>query len=97
MNKRQLRSIHCIQTTTGVIKQLAEYEMQHGIKQKRKHAIESLYGSLVLHAHKLGLDVPRLGTFYKPDEYVTHCDSIMAQIEQKYGTEVLASQNTNKE
>ena len=45
---------------------------------------------MVVHAHKLGLDVPRLGTFYQPDEYVANCDSMLTQIEQKYGAEALA-------
>jgi len=87
MNQQQQRSIQAIQTNTTTIKQIAEQERQRGISQKRKRAIESLYASVVLHAHKLGLDVPRLSVFYKPDEYLANCDAILKQIEQKDGTE----------
>lgn len=85
MNKQQQRSIHAIQTNVAILKKIAEQEQQHGISQKRKRAIESFYGSVVLHAQKLHLDVPGLSTFYKPDEYVANCDAILQQIEERYG------------
>ena len=90
MNKQHIRSIHAIQTNAAIINQIADQERQRGISQARKHAIESFYRSVVGHAHKLGLDVPHLSTFYQPEEYVAHCNTMLAQIEQKYGSKTLA-------
>ncbi len=84
MNKQQQRSIHAIQINAALVKKIAEQE-RHGLSQARKRAIESFYSSVVLHAHKLGLQVPPLGTFYNPDEYVANCDAILRQIEERYG------------
>src|SRR5579875_1140471 len=84
MNKQQQRSIHAIQINAALVKKIAEQE-RHGLSQARKRAIESFYSSVALHAHKLGLQVPPLGTFYKPDEYVNNCDAILRQIEERYG------------
>ena len=93
MNKQHLRKVHSIQTNVAIIKQIAAQELQHGSSQARKHAIESFYSSVTLHAQKLGLAVPRLGTFYQPEEYIVNCDSMLTQIEQKYGTEALAPES----
>jgi len=97
MNKQHLRSIHAIQTNAAIIKQIADQELQRGISQARKRAIESFYSSVVGHAHKLGLDVPHLGTFYKPEEYAAHCDNIIRQIAQKYGAAALAPESKKGE
>lgn len=85
MNKQQLRSMHAIQTNVAILKKVAEQEQRNGSSQNRKRAIESFYSSVILHAHKLGLDVPPLGTFYRPDEYVANSDAILRQIEERYG------------
>lgn len=85
MNKQQLRSMHAIQTNAAILKKVAEQEQRNGSSQNRKRAIESFYSSVILHAHKLGLDVPPLGIFYRPDEYVANCDAILRQIEEQYG------------
>lgn len=85
MNKQQRRSIHAIQTNAAILKKVAEQEQKNGVNQRRKRAIESFYSSVVLHAQKLSLDVPHLSTFYKPDEYVANCDTILRQVEERYG------------
>jgi hypothetical protein len=88
MNKHQRHAFETIRTNRALIQRLAEQE-QKSFSQKRKHTIESCYSSIVLHAHKLGLDIPPLGTFYRPDVYVANCTQILCQLEAKYGTNVL--------
>jgi len=89
MNKQQRHAIDAITTNAAVITRIAAQE-QKGFSRNRKHAIEACYSSVTLHAHKLGLDVPRLGTFYNPDEYLSHCEQLLQQIAAKYGTVALA-------
>jgi hypothetical protein len=85
MNKQQRHSIHLIKTNVAILKKIAEQEQRNGISQNRKRAIEAFYSSVILHAQKLALDVPPLSTFYNPEEYVANCDTIIRQIEERYG------------
>ncbi len=96
MNKQQLRSIHAIQTNVAILKKVAEQEQRNGLSQNRKRAMESFYSSVVLHAHKLGLDVPPLSTFYNPEEYVANCDAILRQIEERYGEKTADASSTRR-
>jgi hypothetical protein len=79
MNEHQCHSYETIRTNCAVIQRLAQRE-QHGFSQQRKHTIEACYSSVILHAHKLGLSVPPLGPFYRPDAYVATCDALLRQL-----------------
>lgn len=79
MNTQQRHAVKAIQTNCTMIQRLAAQERK-GSSQKRKHTIEACYSSVVLHAHKLRLTVPPLGTFYRPEVYIANCDAILLQL-----------------
>lgn len=82
MNKQQQHSIEVINAQIALILRTAEQE-QKRFSFARKKTIEAAYSSLILHARKLGLHVPQLSTFYKPEEYVQHCQMILSELHRR--------------
>ena len=83
MNKQQQHSLDVIKAQAAFILRMAELERKR-LSFARKRKMEKSYSSLVLHASKLGLHIPSLGTYYKPEEYIQNCTILLTQLQQQY-------------
>jgi hypothetical protein len=71
MNKAQANSVLRIKQAIDLIERTAPPELKR-FSQKRKRDMEQAWSSLTLHAHKIGIKTPNMGTWYRPQEYLSH-------------------------
>ena len=64
-------SIERLAASIQIIEDLAPKEQKREARRRRK-AMEQAYESMRLHAGKLGIELPRLSTFYFPEQYLAH-------------------------
>lgn len=81
MTKAQIHSIERIKLNARIIEENVAKELEREARQ-RKRAIESAYQSLTTHAHKLNISLPRLSTFYDPQQYLDHTRHILKRVEE---------------
>jgi len=87
LNSAQQRSVERIRVAVRQIEELVPQELQRQAQQ-RKHQLETAFSSLSLHAHKLGLQVPALSTYYNPQQYLDHARAIVGQLRIAHGVSV---------
>jgi hypothetical protein len=75
-------SLMRIRRAIAIIEELAPLEQKRESKSRRK-SMEKTYESLTLHADKLGMSIPRLSTFYRPEQYLEHARIMRSQLEPR--------------
>lgn len=80
MTKAREESLKRIRQAIATIEQLVLLEQKH-ISMQRKKQMENAYASLSLHAHKLGIQLPQLSTFYRPEQYLSHARLVADKLE----------------
>lgn len=50
----------------------------------RRKTLAKAYESMQTHAHHLGIRPPQLGTYYKPEQYLKHANTVLAQVDKLY-------------
>jgi hypothetical protein len=48
--------------------------------EARKHKMEKAYKSIRIHADRLGIEMPRLGIFYSPSQYLAHARFVVEKL-----------------
>ena len=66
---------------------MARLILQNQKGDKAKRDFESHYSSMVTHAQKLGIELPRLGTYFDPAEYKEHAQTVIDAIDKLQPTE----------
>lgn len=79
MTKKVKYSLKCMRQAITIIEELAPKEQK---KQsfKRKHQMENAYATLQCHGGRLNLEVPQLGTFYIPEQYLANARMLASQL-----------------
>jgi hypothetical protein len=72
MTKAQLNSVNRLKQAIELIEKTAPIELKRR-SRARKRTMENAWSSLTTHAYKLGFDVPKLGVWYDPQQYLDHC------------------------
>jgi hypothetical protein len=86
--QKQSNSLIRIRRAIETIQQTAPAEIERESRDRR-HTIESAYQSVVTHAHHLGIRPPQLGTYYKPEQYLAHANTVLAQVNNLYDESIV--------
>jgi len=81
MSKAYEQSLQRIHQATQTIERLVPLEQKRTSMQRKKQ-MENAYASLSLHAGKLDIQLPRLSTFYKPEQYLEHAHLVQTTLSQ---------------
>lgn len=76
-------SIDKVDQAIKIIEELAPQEVIRESAARRKQLVNA-YESLDLHASKLGIIRPKLGTFYHPEEYLKNAQQMQAKVQETY-------------
>jgi len=87
LTKAQQVSVDRLKSITEQINALADQESNRSSVQRKKQ-LESAYNGLLTHTRKLGIETPKLGTYYNPAEYANIADGVKSDLAAKYGTDV---------
>lgn len=86
--KKHQYSVDKIKHANKIIQELVPHELKRESQARRK-TIASMFESLRLHAGKLGIDVPKLSTFYNPQQYADIASGIADKIEVAHEEKVI--------
>lgn len=82
MNKKQEDAITRIDQAIGTILELAPQEIKRS-SMARKKKMESAYATICTHAQTLEIEVDRMSTFYKPEQYQSIANQVAVDLNAK--------------
>ncbi len=76
-------SIDKVTQSQKIIEDIVPQEIKRESATRRKQLTRA-YESLELHSRKLGVPIPKLGTYYHPEEYLSNARQMLSSVEKSY-------------